>query len=42
MKFFIKIDSFENLINYIKIYRNNEKKMLKIKRDFLKYIGISR
>ena len=42
MKFFIKIDSFENLINYIKIYRNNEKKMLKIERDFLKYIGISR
>lgn len=40
MKFFIKIDSFENLINYIKIYRNNEKKMLKIKRDFLKYIGL--
>ena len=40
MKFFIKIDSFENLINYIKIYRNNEKKMLKIRRDFLKYIGL--
>lgn len=40
MRFFIKIDSFENLINYIKIYRNNEKKMLKIRRDFPKYIGL--
>lgn len=40
MRFFLKIDNFENLINYIKIYRNNEKKMLKIRRDFLKYIGL--
>ena len=40
MKFFIKIDSFENLINYIKIYRNNEKKMLKIRRNFSKYIDL--
>lgn len=40
MRFFKKIDNFENLINYIKIYRNNEKKMLKIRRNFSKYIDL--
>lgn len=40
MRFFLKIDNFENLINYIKIYRNNEKKMLKIRRNFSKYIDL--
>lgn len=40
MRFLMKIDSFEKLINYIKIYRNNEKKILKIKRNFSKYIDL--
>ena len=33
----MKITSFEDLMKYIEKYRNNPKRMLKIKKNFTKY-----